>query len=97
MPVDTEPPRALPEIDFSTFVLSLGSSALMHLGEIEDPGGNNVRDLALAKQTIDIIAMLQEKTKGNLDAAEEHLLKSLLYDLRVKYVDAQKAPPAKQG
>jgi hypothetical protein len=90
MTVDPSPRLSLPEIDFSTFVLSLGSSALIHLGEIPDPGGTAAKDLPLAKQTIDIIAMLQEKTKGNLDAAEEHLLRSLLYDLRVKYVDAQK-------
>jgi hypothetical protein len=88
---DNEPPRSLPDIDFSTFVLSLASSALMHLGELPDPGGGeSVKDLPLAKQTIDIISMLQEKTKGNLDAAEESLLQSLLYDLRVKYVDARK-------
>ena len=63
---------------------------MIHLGEIPDPSGEKSADLALAKQTIDIIAMLQEKTKGNLDAAEDNLLQSLLYDLRVKYVDAQK-------
>jgi hypothetical protein len=90
MTVDTEPRHSLPEIDFSTFVLSLGSSALIHLGEIPDTSGASAKDLSLAKQTIDIIAMLQDKTKGNLDAAEENLLRSLLYDLRVKYVDAQK-------
>ena len=88
--MDTEAKQAFPEIDFSTFVLSLGSSALIHLGEIPDTSGATTKDLALAKQTIDIIAMLQEKTKGNLDAAEENLLRGLLYDLRVKYVDAQK-------
>ena len=93
MTVETqnEPPQALPDIDFSTFVLSLASSALMHLGEIPDPtSGAKSKDLPLAKQTIDIVAMLHEKTKGNLDAAEENLLQSVLYDLRVKYVDAQK-------
>ncbi len=85
-------PRALPEIDFATFVLSLGSSVLVHLGEIPDPqGGEQHRDLALAKQAIDIIAMLEAKTRGNLDEAEQHLIQSLLYDLRVKYCDAQKA------
>jgi len=92
MTVETEkePERSLPDIDFSTFVLSLASSALMYLGEIPEPAsGEKVSDLPLAKQTIDIVAMLQAKTKGNLDAAEENLMNSLLYDLRVKYVDAQ--------
>ena len=88
----TEPQQALPEIDFATFVLSLGSSVLMHLGDLPDPStGKTVkRDLPLAKQTIDIISMLQEKTKGNLEPGEAQLIESLLYDLRVRYVDAQK-------
>lgn len=89
-------PRALPEIDFATFILSLGSSALLHLGEMTEPGGAPPEvNLPLAKQTIDIIAMLEEKTRGNLTDAEKKLLSSLLYDLRVKFVDAQKkhAPP----
>lgn len=85
------PPRTLPDIDFATFVLSLGSSALLHLG-VHDPGETvDVKpDLPLAKQTIDILSMLEEKTRGNRDEAEDRLLKSLLYDLRIKYVDALK-------
>ena len=85
-----EPPRALPEIDFATFVLSLGTSVLLHLGELAEPNGQREKNLPLAKQTIDMIGMLQEKTRGNLTEAEEALLASLLYDLRVKYVDAVK-------
>ncbi len=85
-----EPQEALPEIDFATFVLSLGSSALVHLGEVPDESGKSERDLPLAKQTIDLLALLQEKTKGNLDEGETHLLSALLYDLRIKYVDAVK-------
>ena len=84
----SEPPRALPEIDFATFILSLASSALIHLGEVPDAGGKSERDLPLAKQTIDIIALLREKTKGNLAPDEAQLLDSLLYDLRMKYVAA---------
>ena len=80
--------RALPDIDFATFILSMGSSALVHLGEMPAPDGTNDRDLPLAKQTIDLLALLQEKTQGNLDEAEDNLLRSLLYDLRIKYVDA---------
>lgn len=86
-----EPPRALPDIDFATFVLSLASSALMHLGEMpEEEGRPPTRDLPMAKQTIDILSMLEAKTQGNLDEGEDKLLKSLIYDLRVKYVDARK-------
>src|SRR5690349_21331970 len=59
----------LPPVDFPTFVLSLGSSVLMHLGEAPHPGsGDMAKDLTMAKHTIDILAMLQEKTKGNLNA-----------------------------
>ena len=81
----------LPAVDFHTFVLSLGSSALLHLGEIEHPDvGAPQTDLPLAKHTIDILVMLEEKTRGNLTAAEEKLIASLLYDLRLRYVEAQK-------
>ncbi len=84
-----EAPQSLPDIDFSTFVLSLGSSALVHLGEVPDDDGTTQPNLALAKQTIDLLALIQDKTRGNLDAGEEKLLASLLYDLRIKYVDAR--------
>ena len=82
----------LPAVDFHTFVLSLGSSALLHLGELEHPDvGAPQKDLPLAKHTIDILVMLEEKTKGNLTPAEEKLISSLLYDLRLRFVEAQKA------
>lgn len=81
----------LPPVDFHTFVLSLGSSALLHLGELEHPDGREAQpDLPLAKHTIDIIAMLQEKTRGNLSPPEEKLIESLLYDLRLRYVEHTK-------
>jgi len=82
----------LPAVDFHTFVLSLGSSALLHLGELEHPDvGAPQKDLALAKHTIDILVMLEQKTRGNLTPAEEKLIGSLLYDLRLRYVEAQKS------
>ena len=85
------PIAAFPPVDFHTFVLSLGSSALLHLGEIENPNdGVSQKDLPLAKHTIDILVMLEEKTKGNLSTAEERLMESLLYDLRLRYVEAMK-------
>jgi hypothetical protein len=88
---DELPAAAFPPVDFHTFVLSLGSSALLHLGEIENPNdGVSQKDLPLAKHTIDILAMLEQKTKGNLTTAEEKLIESLLYDLRLRYVEATK-------
>lgn len=87
-----EPHPGLPAVDFHTFVLSLGSSALLHLGELEHPDlGAPQKDLPLAKHTIDILAMLEEKTKGNLTPAEAKLIESLLYDLRLRFVEAKKA------
>ena len=81
----------LPPVDFPTFVLSIGSSVLMHLGEAPElGGGETVKDLALAKHSIDILSMLEQKTKGNLNAAEAQLMESLLYDLRLRYVEAAK-------
>ncbi len=77
----------MPEIDFATFVISLNSSALVQLGILEEPGtGQKTKNLALAKQTIDVLVMLEEKTKGNLSRDEENILKSILYDLRMLYV-----------
>ncbi|ROQ90966.1 DUF1844 domain-containing protein [Desulfosoma caldarium] len=76
-----------PQVTFSTFVFSLSSSALVHLGEVPDPSTQKVeKDLPLAKQIIDTLAMLQEKTKGNLDKDEEQLLQTVLYDLRLRFV-----------
>lgn len=76
-----------PEVTMSTFIFSLSSSALMHLGEIAEPGTNKVLvDLPIAKQIIDTLGMLQEKTKGNLDQDEDKLLRSVLYDLRMRFV-----------
>lgn len=81
-----EGPR-LPKIDFATFILSLNSSALVQLGLLEDPSsGQKDKNLPLAKQTIDIIGLLEEKTRGNLSRDEEHMLRSILYDLRMLYV-----------
>lgn len=88
---DDEAPQALPPLDFSTFVLSLASTAMVHLGQLPGPEGEEtVRDLPAAKQAIDMLNMLEEKTRGNLDESEEKLLRSVLYDLRVAFVDASK-------
>ena len=77
----------MPQVCFPTFVLSLSSSALVHLGEVPDPGnGKFSKNIALAKHTIDILAMLEEKTRGNLDVQESKLLKDMLFELRMHYV-----------
>ncbi len=79
----------LPEITFANFIFSISTSALIQLGEIEDPvSQQRVKNLPLAKQTIDLIGMLKEKTKGNLTPDEERLIDNVLFDLRMKYVRA---------
>ena len=93
-PDDPSGSAGLPPVDFHTFVLSLGSSALLHLGELEHPeAGAPQKDLPMAKHTIDLLVMLEQKTKGNLTPAEEKLMESLLYDLRLRYVEATKGSP----
>ena len=77
----------LPEINFATFIFSLNHSVLVHLGVMDDPStGKKARNLPIAKQTIDILGMLEEKTQGNLTEDEAKMLKSILYDLRMIYI-----------
>jgi hypothetical protein len=81
----------LPDINFSTFVISLSTQALMHLGEIANPISGKVdADVPAAKQMIDLLAMIKEKTIGNLNPNEERLMQDILFDLRMKYVEAVK-------
>ncbi len=78
---------ALPEINFPTFIFSLHSSALVNLGVLEDPSTNQkAKNLPLAKQTIDILGMMEKKTQGNLSDDETNMLKTMLYELRMLYV-----------
>jgi hypothetical protein len=89
-----EQPQALGPVDFSTHVLSLASTALIALGTMPGPDGETLPlDLETARHLIDVLGMLEDKTKGNLDETEQRLLASLIYDLRVAYVDAQNAKP----
>jgi hypothetical protein len=84
-----EQDASLPEITFPSLLLSLSTSALIQLGEIQDPvSKQTVKNLPLAKQTIDLIGMLKEKTKGNLTSDEEKLMENILYDLKLMYVKA---------
>jgi hypothetical protein len=83
--------EALPKVDFSTFVLSLSHSALMDLGQAPHPEtGSVATTLPMARQTIDLLAMLEEKTKGNLTGDEERLLTQILFDLRMRYIELSK-------
>ncbi len=81
-------------IDFSTFVLSLGTTALYQLGQIKDPEGKEQGpvepNLPVAQQTIDALEMLTEKTRGNLTESESKLLESILYELHIRFVEARK-------
>ncbi len=80
-----------PGISFAGFIISLATTAAVHFGDIADPNtGERIEpDLAAAHQMIDLIALLREKTKGNLTADEAKLVDDLLYELRMRYVQAQ--------
>jgi len=81
--------EVIPNITFSSFIYSLSSTCLIHLGEIPEPtSGTYQKNLVLAKQTIDLLEILSEKTKGNLTPEEEGLLKSSLTELRIRYIKA---------
>lgn len=78
-------------ITFNAFVLSLATTAAVHFGDLEDPvSGNREPNLTAASQMIDILALLEEKTRGNLTAEERQLLEQVLYELRMRFVEAQK-------
>jgi hypothetical protein len=86
--VETLPREAddLPPIDFSTFVVSLRTSAMMHMGGSGQGCGDPGIELALARQEIDLLGILEEKTRGNLTGEEERLLSQILFDLRTRYL-----------
>jgi len=79
----------LPKLDFSTFVLGVIGTAYVHLGDAPDPGGET-KDLDLARHDIDLLGLLQDKTKGNLTGDEERLLTQALTDLRMRFVEVAK-------
>lgn len=84
--------QAYPDIDFPNFILSLSTTAMFHFGDFPDPAtGKTRRNLAAAKQTIDILGLLREKTEGNLKAEEKQLLEGLLFELRMRYVKEKRA------
>jgi hypothetical protein len=80
-------------ISFSSFILGLITQALLFMGEVSpSPGQTKQIDLGAARQMIDLLAMLQQKTKGNLDSAEDTMLENALFDLRMRYVQIAKKP-----
>lgn len=82
----------MPEVTFSAFIMSLNTSVLFHLGVIEDPAtGKKEIDLDLARHGIDTLTLIQEKTSGNLSKDEEEMLKNILYDLKIRFVQTAKA------
>jgi len=91
---------ALPTVDFSSLCLSLGTSALYHLGVVGDPETGAkapAPNLPLAQQTIDILGMLQVKTQGNLEAEEAKLLEGMLFELRMRFVEVRDASGGADG
>ncbi len=77
----------VPQTDFSTFILTLSTSAMLYLGEIPDPDGRKTEiNLHMARHSIDLLSMLREKTRGNLTQEEQKLLDGMIYDLRMKFV-----------
>jgi hypothetical protein len=87
------PPGEEAEITFASFMVGLSTQALFHLGEIADPQDQAHEDLPAAQQLIDIIGMLKEKTRGNLDREEQSLIDAILFELRMKYVERARQAP----
>jgi len=82
----------MPEVTFVSFILSLNTTALLHMGELTHPeSGQKVIDLDLAKHTIDTLSLLAEKTRGNLDNQENELLTRILYELKMHFIKAKEA------
>lgn len=90
---DPQAADARQAVTFASFVMGLSTQALMYLGEIPTPSGDEPsRDLAAAQHLIDVLAVLEAKTTGNLAAEEAGLLEAVLYDLRMRYVAIAKQP-----
>lgn len=90
---DTEANQFYPEINFSSFILELTTSALYHFGDYPDPVSKKTeKNLPAAKQTIDILTMIRNKTTGNLDEDEKSLIEGVLYELQLRYVKETVGP-----
>jgi hypothetical protein len=87
----TQEDAPFPEINFANFIFSLSTTAMYHFGDIPDPVTKEARrNLAAAKQTIDILSILKTKTEGNLDEGERELLDGVLFELRMRFVKEMK-------
>lgn len=81
----------MPAVSFTSFILSLNTTALFHLGDIPHPEtGQKVFDLELARHAIDTLAMLEEKTEGNLDSKEQDLISRVVYELKMRFIKAKR-------
>src|SRR6185436_3543031 len=91
-----ETPQDASDVTFVGFVLSLAHTAAYHFGDVPDPvtGQSGTANLAAAQQIIDILSLLEEKTRGNLTAEERQLLEQLLYELRMRYVEVSRSQPS---
>lgn len=102
--VGEQPPVELPPVTFETYVFELYNMARMYMGVRDPESGNWVHNLPIARHTIDILGMIQEKTKGNLTAPEGNLMENILYELRMSYLhsvkqaeeEAKKEPEAEE-
>ena len=98
-PSQAETPSEIPAevpgggLSFSSFILGLSTQALMYMGEVAGPGQSLPTDLTAAKEMIDILTMLQQKTRGNLDNNENEMIESILFDLRMRYVGLRSKRP----
>lgn len=80
----------MPTVSFTSFILSLNTAALFHLGEIPHPEtGRKVLELEPARHAIDTLAMLEDKTKGNLDKEEQELISRVVYELKMRFIRAR--------
>ena len=89
----------MPELTFTAFVVSLATTAAIHLGDLVDPSSGQKPELNLegAQQMIDILSLLEEKTRGNLSAEEREVLEQVLYELRLRFVEASGQTPPGSG
>lgn len=88
---EEKPAAPQPPLDFTTFILSLASTALIQMGAAPEPETNQVaKNLVLARQTMDVLGMLRDKTRGNLTGEEQKFFDAILHDLRLRFIEASK-------
>ena len=95
---EQQPEATESSVSFIGFIVSLAHTAAVHFGDVPDPVSGEMisANLPAAQQMIDILSLLEEKTRGNLTAEERNLLDQILYELRLRYVEASKQTPAQE-